>query len=70
MSAVIFKMNEPIFLEPMPNGGWVVRGGSTVPGALGRDIGAYSSAADMLDDLKCLADFDATTPTGAGRADG
>ncbi len=45
----------PIMLRVFPNGGWVVSQGSPEPGLKGRELGAYSSAQEMLDSLKCLA---------------
>ena len=44
----------PIILRVFPNSGWVVYQGAPEPGLMGKELGAYSSAQEMLDSLKCL----------------
>ena len=51
-----FDMAEgPLRLERFPNGGWLVSQGGPEPGFMGKRLGAYSSAREMLDALECLA---------------
>ncbi len=45
----------PLMLKMFPNGGWIVSQGSPEPGMMGKELGAFSSAQEMLDALKCLA---------------
>ncbi len=50
-----FDMTEaPLRLERFPNGGWLVSQDGPAPGLLGKRLGAYSSAREMLDALECL----------------
>ena len=44
----VFKTDQPLQLKPMPNGGWVVSQGPADPGFMATDLGAYSSAQDMI----------------------
>ena len=44
-----------IMLKVFPNGGWGVYQGAPEPGMMGKELGAYSSAQEMLASLKCLA---------------
>ena len=46
----------PLTHKAFPNGGWVVYQGSPEPGMLGKELGAFGSAQEMLDALKCLAE--------------
>ena len=46
-----FQMDEPIQIRMLPNGGWVVSQRGMEPGKMGLELGAYSTAKEMLDVL-------------------
>ena len=48
----VFTANEPIQIEMMPNGGWVVTQRDPDRGVMPSNLGAYSSAQDMIDALR------------------
>ena len=43
-----FNENQQLRLRRMPNGGWVVSGASADVGRMDDDLGAFSSAEEML----------------------
>ena len=47
-----FETELPLVLNPMPNGGWVVSQDVREIGVMGKDLGAYSNAEDMLKVLR------------------
>ncbi len=47
----VFNTNTPIQLRRLSNGGWVVSQAAPERGMMGLELGAYSSAKEMLDTL-------------------
>ena len=43
-----FDVNEPLQLRRLPNGGWVVSQRAKDPARTGLELGAYSTAKEML----------------------
>lgn len=47
----VFRNDQPIILRPAPNGGWIVSQGAERMGEMASEIGAYTTAKEMLDAL-------------------
>ncbi|WP_010137352.1 hypothetical protein [Oceanicola sp. S124] len=47
----VFKLDEPLILRPLPNGGWVISQRSADMSIMGRELGAYSTTREMLNAL-------------------
>ncbi len=47
-------LDGPLVLTSFPNGGWIVTQGVPESGFAAKELGAYSSAREMLFALRCL----------------
>jgi hypothetical protein len=56
MNIGVFKTDQPIMIEPYPNGGWVVTQRDENPSIQPVRLGAYSTAEDMLSALSDALD--------------
>lgn len=59
-----FKNDMPLMLISYPNGGWTIVQQATEMGRMSKDLGAFTTAGEMLDALRAAlaADIPATRP--------
>jgi hypothetical protein len=48
----VFEIGAPLILIPMPNGGWVVKQNGERLGVMETDLGAWTTAEEMLEVLR------------------